>query len=72
MELQGSILAPVLLNSFISDLEDVMECTLFKFADDTKLQVPADMLDSRPAIQRDPGGLEKWADRNFKDLHEMQ
>lgn len=69
---QGSILGPVLLNIFISDLEEVMECTLFKFADDTKLQGPADMLKGRPAIQRDPGGLENWADRSFKDLHEIQ
>lgn len=49
-----------------------MECTLFKFADENKRQGPADLLEARPAIQRDPGGLEKRADRSFKDLHEIQ
>lgn len=72
MELRGSILAPVLLNIFISNLEKAMECTLFKFADENKRQGPADLLEARPAIQRDPGGLEKRADRSFKDLHEIQ
>lgn len=72
MELQGSILGPVLFSIFISDLEEVMECTLFKSADGTKLQGPADMLEGRPAIQGDPGGLQKWADRSFKDFHAIQ
>lgn len=49
-----------------------MEGTLFKSAYDTKLQGPGDMLEGRPAIQRVSGGLEKWADRTFKDLNEIQ
>ena len=66
---QGPVLRRVLLNTFIIDIDDGIECTLSKLADARKLSGAIDTVEVRDTIQRGLDRLEKCALKKLMRFH---
>ncbi|KAJ7408333.1 rna-directed dna polymerase from mobile element jockey-like [Willisornis vidua] len=69
---QGFVLELLLFSTFISGIDKAIECTLSKFAGDTKLSVVVATPEEWDATQRDLDKLEKCANGNLMRFHKTK
>jgi len=69
---QGSVLGLVLFNIFVGNTDSGTECTLSKFANNTKLCGTVNTLEGRDNIQRDLDRHERWARAHLMNFNKAK
>lgn len=57
---------------YYNDMDSGIECTVSKFADDTKVNGAVHMFGGRDIVQRDLEKLEEWAQMNFMKFSKVK
>ncbi|PKU46417.1 rna-directed dna polymerase from mobile element jockey- hypothetical protein [Limosa lapponica baueri] len=69
---QGLVLGLALFHIFVGEVDSGIECTLSKFADNTKMCGVVNTLKGRDAIQRDLDKLERWVCANLMKFNQAK